>query len=66
MNTFAQQDLNRRMFDAQGPQIASEEAGPEPSLRHILTIYYTGHGIDSETAQKLVRRYIAAWEGWTA
>lgn len=32
--------MNKEMFDLEGPQLASVEAGKEPSLREIIIKYY--------------------------
>lgn len=35
-----------------------EEYGPEPSLRTIISYYYSSHNIPSNVTQKLTEKYI--------
>lgn len=45
-------------FDAPGPVLS--KAGPEPSLRQVLRIYYSHHGVEPDAAEEHADRYIRA------
>lgn len=48
-----------QIFDQPGPQLTPKRFGPEPTLREVLTSYYTTHGFGVGEARKLAARYIA-------
>ncbi len=46
------------------PQIAKLEFGTEPSLAHLLEIYYLDHDIEPNKAKVIVSQYIQALEAY--
>lgn len=49
------------LFDAPGPQLTEEKYGSEPSLRDLITLYYSEVGrIPKRKAMEHTKKYIAA------
>lgn len=54
--------MNIKEIMSYEPQLVDAISGPEPSLHHVLEMYYLQHDIKPSDARKYVAQYIAALE----
>lgn len=53
--------MKHQIFDAPGPQLAPSAAGPEPTLREIVELYYVKHDVPVSKAKVLTDEYVKNW-----